>query len=153
MVGHGWCVSVIHPIVDSSPPGQNGCHFADDICRCIFVNEKFCMLIKISLKFVPKGPIDNKPALVLIMAWRRTGNKPLSESMLTRFTDAYICSTRGRWVEYLYGWNEICDIYTMKWVKHNILCILMHWWTGWAVNQAMTWHLFDAKSLPEVFPC
>ena len=38
---------------------------SEDIFRCIFVNEKFCILmIKISLKFVPKGPIDNNPALV-----------------------------------------------------------------------------------------
>ena len=49
---------------NSSPPGQNGRHFSDDISRCIFVNEKFCILIKISLSFVPKGPIDNNPALV-----------------------------------------------------------------------------------------
>ena len=61
--------------------------FADDIFRCNFVNEKFCILIKISLKFVPKGPIDNNPALVEIMAWRPLGDKPLSEPMLTRFTD------------------------------------------------------------------
>ena len=34
----------------------------DDIFRCISVNEfcKFCILIKISLKFVAKGLIDNK---------------------------------------------------------------------------------------------
>ena len=38
--------------------------FADDIFRCIFVNEKFCILIKISLKFVLEGPIDDNPALV-----------------------------------------------------------------------------------------
>ena len=50
--------------VNSSPPGQNVRHFADDIFRCIFMNEKFCILIKISLKFVPTGPIDNNPALV-----------------------------------------------------------------------------------------
>ena len=37
---------------------------ADDIFRLIFVNEKFCILIKNSLKFVPKVPIDNNPALV-----------------------------------------------------------------------------------------
>ena len=37
---------------------------ADDIFKCIFVNEKFCMLIKISMKFVPEGPIDNDQALV-----------------------------------------------------------------------------------------
>ena len=41
--------------INSAPPGQNGCHFADDIFRCIFMNERFCILIKISLKFVPKG--------------------------------------------------------------------------------------------------
>ena len=32
--------------------------------KCIFVNEKFCILIEISLRFDPKGPIDNNPALV-----------------------------------------------------------------------------------------
>ena len=37
---------------------------ADDILRCIFVNKKFCNLIKISPKFVTKGPVDNNPALV-----------------------------------------------------------------------------------------
>ena len=35
--------------------------------------------IKISLKLFPKGPINNIPTLVQIMAWRRTVNKPLSE--------------------------------------------------------------------------
>ena len=50
--------------INSSPPGQNGLHFADNIFRCIFMNEKIYTLIKISLKFVPKGPIDNSPALV-----------------------------------------------------------------------------------------
>ena len=35
--------------------------------------------IKVSLKFVPKGPINKSPALVQIMAWRRIGNKPLSK--------------------------------------------------------------------------
>ena len=50
--------------LNESPPGQNGRYFADDILKCIFMNKKFCILIKISLKFVPKGPIDNTPALV-----------------------------------------------------------------------------------------
>ena len=48
-----------------------------------FVNEKFCILIKISLKFVPKVPIDNNTLLVQIMAWHRIGNKPLSRPILT----------------------------------------------------------------------
>ena len=63
--------------------------FQDDIFKCIFMNEKFCVLIPISLKFVPKGPIKNIPALVQIMAWRLSGDKPLSEQMLIQFTDAY----------------------------------------------------------------
>ena len=53
--------------------------------------------ITISLKFVPKGPIDYKSALVQVMAWHRTGEKPLPESMLTKFTDACIYGTRGKW--------------------------------------------------------
>ena len=36
---------------------------ADDIFRCIFMNEVFCILVNISLKFVPKGPIDKKPSI------------------------------------------------------------------------------------------
>ena len=52
-------------------PRQNGRHFADAIFKCIFLNENVSIAIKISLKFVPKGPINNIPALVQIMAWRR----------------------------------------------------------------------------------
>ena len=50
---------------------QNGHHFADDTFKRIFVNENVRILIEISLKFVPKGPINNIPSLVQIMAWRR----------------------------------------------------------------------------------
>ena len=37
------------------PPEQNGHHFANNIFRRIFVNENFCILIKVSMKFVPNG--------------------------------------------------------------------------------------------------
>ena len=46
--------------------------------------------IRISLKFVPRSPIDNKPALVQVMAGRQPSDKPLSELMLTQFTEAYM---------------------------------------------------------------
>ena len=52
------------------------------------MNEKFLIWIWISLKFVPKGPIDNRSALVQVMALRRTGEKPLSETMLTQSINA-----------------------------------------------------------------
>ena len=67
-------------------PRQKYRHFADDIFKCIFLNENICIPIKISLKFVPGGPIGNIQALVQIMAWRRPGDKPLSEPMM----DAYL---------------------------------------------------------------
>ena len=66
-------------IVHTLKPGQNGRRFADDTFKRIFLNENFRISIKISLKFVPKRPINNNPALVQIMAWRRSGDKPLSE--------------------------------------------------------------------------
>ena len=50
--------------------------------KCIFLNENVVISIKISLKFIPKGPINNIPPLVQIMAWHRPGDKPLSEPMI-----------------------------------------------------------------------
>ena len=70
----------------SSPPEQNGRRLAYNI----FVNENVGIFIKISLKFVLKGTIDNKSALVQVMAWRRTGAKPLPGPMPIQFTDAYM---------------------------------------------------------------
>ena len=58
--------------------------------KCIFLNENDRIPIRISLKFVPMSPIYNKSALVQVMARCRTGDKPLSEPMLTHFTDAYM---------------------------------------------------------------
>ena len=52
------------------------------------------------MKFVPKGPINNIPALVHIMAWRRPGDEPLSEPMLVSLT-THICVTRPQWVNSL----------------------------------------------------
>ena len=78
-------------------PRQNGRHFADDIFKCIFLNENAWISINISLKFVPNGPINNIPALVQIMAWRRSGDKPFSEPLMVRLL-THICVTRPEWV-------------------------------------------------------
>ena len=84
--------------VNTLRPRQNGRHLADDIFNCIFVNENIWIPIKISVKFVPKGPIYNIPALVQIMAWRRPGDKPLSEPMMVNLP-THICVTRPQWVK------------------------------------------------------
>ena len=64
------------------PVMRNGRHFADDNFKCIFFNENSWNPIKISLKFVPKGLINNIPTWVQIMVWRRWGAKPLFEPMM-----------------------------------------------------------------------
>ena len=63
---------------------------ADDIFKRIFLNQNGRIPIQISLRFVPRSPIDNKPSLVQVMAWRRIGDKPLPEPMMIQFTDAYM---------------------------------------------------------------
>ena len=63
---------------------------SDDIFKYIFLSENDRISIQISLKFVLRGPFDNKPSLFQVMAWRQTGDKPLPEPMLTKFTNAYM---------------------------------------------------------------
>ena len=84
-------------IINTLRPRQNGRHFPDDTFNRIFLKENVRISIKISLKFVSKGPIDNIPALFQIMAWRRPGDKPLSEPMMV-ILPTHICVTRPQWV-------------------------------------------------------
>ena len=53
---------------------QNGRHFPDNILKRISLNGNVRILIKISPNFVSSGPINNIPALVHIMAWRRSSH-------------------------------------------------------------------------------
>ena len=93
---HHVCQS-LSPFINTLRPRQNGRHFADDTFKRIFLNENVRISIKISLKFVPEGPINNIPELVQIMAWRRPGDKPLSKPMMIRLL-THICVTRPQWV-------------------------------------------------------
>ena len=83
--------------VNTLRPRQYGRHFPDDIFKCICLNENVSISLKISLKFVPKVQFDNIPALLQIMAWRRPGDKPLSEPMVVTLP-THICVTRPQWV-------------------------------------------------------
>ena len=87
----------LHFWLNTLRPRQKGRHFADDIFKWIFLNENVWISIKISLKFVPQGPINNIPALVQIMAWCRPGDKPLSGPMMVRLP-THICVARPQWV-------------------------------------------------------
>ena len=76
---------------------QNGRHFTDDTFKRIFLNENVRILFKISLKFVPEGPVNNIPTLVQIMVWRLISTEPLSEPMMVRLP-MHIFITLPQWV-------------------------------------------------------
>ena len=80
-------------------PRQDGRRFADDTFKRISLNDDIGISIKISLNFVPRGSINNIPALVQIMAWRRPGDKPLSEPIMVSLL-THICVTRLQWVKW-----------------------------------------------------
>ena len=106
---------VIH--INSFPSGQNGRHFTNDIFRSIFVDDKSCILIKISLKCVPKGVIDNNTSISLVnglvpnrrqaIIWTNTG--PIHWRI-------YICGTRCRWV-LNYGCMVIYNMINEQWMR------------------------------------
>ena len=86
-----WWVWYTSGQFSSWKPRQNCRHFADGIFKCIFLNENVTISLKISLAFVLKVQINNIPALVQIMAWRRAGDKPLSEPMMVSLL-THICN-------------------------------------------------------------
>ena len=88
-----WCRQATSQCLNTLRPRQNGRHFADDMFKCIFLNENVWIPIEISLKFVPKGSINNNPALFEIMIRRRPGDKPLSEPMMVSSL-THTCVTR-----------------------------------------------------------
>ena len=146
---NGWHLS--DDIFNTLGPRQNGRHFADDIFKCIFVNENVWIPMKISLKFVPKGSINNNPALFQIMAWRRPGNKLLSEPMMVSSL-THICVTRLQWVKYNFMDENAMKIWwklEISWIMlmaHAMLCFRdhsgygpSHWETTLRCNVVSHW--------------
>ena len=86
-------------LLNTLRPRQHGRHFADDTFKRISLNENVWILIEISLKFVLEGPINNIPALVQIMDWRRPGDRPLSEPMMVSLP-THVCVTRPQWFKH-----------------------------------------------------
>ena len=84
-------------------------HFADNIFKCILLNENVCISIMISPKFVHKFRNDNIPAFIQMMTWRWPGDKPLPEPVMFFFTDAYMRHSAS-----VSQWNyTVCSCYNM----------------------------------------
>ena len=114
-----WISVIMSHVFSTSRPRQNGRHLADDIFKCIFLNGNVWILIKISQKFAPMGPINNILALVQMMAWRQPGDKPLSEPMMARMP-MHICVTQPQWVQ----WFENIYVYQYWHINGLVLDIL-----------------------------
>ena len=105
---------------------------------------------------LPEGPIDNKPALVQVMAWHRTGSKPSPEP-ISQSSLGHICGTRGRWVNeslllfngymmqdfvplsiswHYSWWKKIGHLQHSQWkdrslsLKHFTNVLVIHWLLG-----------------------
>ena len=111
---------------------QNGRHFPDDIFKYFFLNKKIWISIKNSLNFVPKGPVNNIPALVQLMSWRQPGDKPLSEPVVVSLL-SHICIIRPQRVKELIFIvrvfsSDYCLMIKMIiiWPYIPILCIFLY---------------------------
>ena len=117
------------PFLNTLRPRQDGRHFPDDIFKCIFLNENVLIPIKISLKFVPKGPINNIPALVQIMAWCHSGNKPISEPMMV-ILPTHICVAPPQWVKRScsdYIWRQE-SVKMLLWFSFQVVILTTMYW-------------------------
>ena len=123
---HGLIIIIIHITatrfalwaqkrINSLKPRRCRRHFEDDIFKCIFLNEKILIPSKIPLKFIPKGPINNIPALVQIMAWCRPVDKPLCEPIMI-ISLMHICITQPQWVKWVtYIYRVHCCFFVIQW--------------------------------------
>ena len=113
-ISNSWYISVhprgsistylCHFSVNTLRPRQNGHHLPDNTFKCIFLNENVLISIKVSLKFVPKCPINNIPALVQTMTCRQPGNTPLSEPVMVSLV-THICVNHPQWVKKWCKWS------------------------------------------------
>ena len=109
-----------------------------------FLNKNVKISIKISLKFVPKGPINNIPALVQIMTWHRPGDKPLSEPMMVNLL-THICVTRPQWVNS----NELSIDMFLQWNEiHMLIWYGMLWWLWCQKQVSQAW---ISNCIPQYF--
>ena len=105
-----------------------------------FLEWKCMNSLTISLKCVRKVRINNIPSLVQIMAWRRPGDKPLSEPMMVSLV-THICITQPQWVKYCCIWNR-GNHSDFSWVDDDVMPwkLFLHYRTfrGYPAKRALS---------------
>ena len=134
--------------INTLRPRSDGHRFTEDTFKRIFLNVNVRISIRISLKFVPKCPINNNPALVQIMAWRRSGDKPLSDPMMASLL-THICVTRPQWVKVdgnAFGfWT--CVHSHIKIENNTTLCMCNTHWRIW-ISNCIHYEVWDEITYP-----
>ena len=108
-----WLWYKISAALNTLKPRQNGRHFAHNTFKCIFSNENIWISIRILLRFVPKGPINNIPSLVQIMAWH------------------HYCFPMGSWCFRIRDWLQqyhgmfFCKWFTSKPIEVSIYVVMI----------------------------
>ena len=119
-----------YTVLNTLRPRQNGHDFADDIFKWVFLNENVWIAIKISLNFVPKGQINNIPALVQIMDWRR----PMMDKLPT-----HICATRPHWVKSAFNKHVWSVVIVCVNHYYRVTSVLLK-----ASQSTRNWHVFNS---------
>ena len=114
-------------------PRQIGHQLADDMFKYFFLNENASFSIKVSLMVLPEGPIDNNPAFVQILVWRRLGDTPLSEPMMVRLL-THICTTRPQWFN--------MKSYTATRLIYRAACDRVSGWNSFYAPHVITYSYF-----------
>ena len=163
LINVGCCTMLSFPRDGVGFPSLLLTHWGRDKIATIFWTTfsnafSWMKMYEFPLKFVPKGPINNIPALVQIMTWRQSGDKPLSEPMMVNLL-TYICVILPQWVNTFapgrYGSNLkvwfsnllyriIAQTLTMKlllrWMLQNLTNEEVNIGSGTAIRQqAITW--------------
>ena len=125
---------------------QSGRNFTDDI----FLNENVWILLMIPLKLIPNIRNNNIPELVQIMAWRRPGDKPLSEPMVVNLL-MHICVTQPQWVNShpntfpqiskipLFSFYQFCSLTRRKILQFFAMNIAFHHFFSTASTFVVWW--------------
>ena len=119
---------------------QNGQHSADNFLTCIILTENFHILIKFSLSFVFKGPLNNKSTLVQVMAWHWTG-KPIPESIITHIYYHLPLSLKTK---SCHNANIVITAGTGGCHYDNLRC--HQWWQCWHYDNSVLHPLFGSSN-------
>ena len=136
-IGRVECGTVIGGFQNIEPE-QNDWHFVYSMLKCILLNEKFYILLQISLLFVCGVGIDNNSALVLVMLGAE------QRKSMTRTNDCQVIWYIWAILSYIYKKHPIAlqsGMYTNHWSNLHMGQVTKVWLSCYLVLQS-----FDVKT-------